>query len=51
MNKPMKFYNLAARKSFTTSSYKLMKKSGKTMACASTPTGGKAYRLIGKGGM
>ena len=44
----LKFYDLKARKSFTTSSYKCMTKSGRRFAVAATPSGGKAYRIMGK---
>lgn len=46
--KGMKFYDLKGKKSFTTASYKCVTKSGRKMAVAAIPTGGKAYRLIGK---
>jgi len=46
--KSMKFFDLKGKKSFTTASYKCVTKSGRRMAIATTPTGGKAFRLMGK---
>jgi hypothetical protein len=44
----LKFYDLKAKKSFTTTSYKPMMKSGRKFAVATTPSGGKAYRIMAK---
>lgn len=44
----MKFYDLKARKSFSTDKYKVMKKSGRTFAVAKTPSGSTSYRIMGK---
>ena len=41
----MKFYDLRARKAFATDKYKVVKKSGRTFAVASTPSGGKAWLI------
>lgn len=44
----LKFYDLAKKKSFTTSNYKVMTKGGKRWAVAPTPSGSKAYRVMAK---
>ena len=44
----LKFYDVKAKRSFTTSSYGTVKKSGRTFAVAKTPSGGSAYRILGK---
>lgn len=44
----MKFFDLGAKKSFSTATYKSVTKSGRKFAVATTPSGSKAYRLMGK---
>jgi hypothetical protein len=44
----LKFYDLKAKKSFSTDSYKVMKKSGRTFAVAKTPSGATSYRIMAK---
>jgi hypothetical protein len=44
----LKFYDLKAKKAFTTSSYSTVKKSGRKFAVAKTPSGSKAFRILGK---
>jgi hypothetical protein len=46
--KKLKFYDLRGKKSFTTDKYKQTKKSGRMFVVADTPSGGKAYRILGK---
>lgn len=42
----LKFYDLKKKKAFTTSSYKLVTKSGRHFAVATAPSGCKAYRIV-----
>jgi len=44
----LKFYDLKGKKSFSTDKYKMVSKSGRKFAVATTPSGGKAWRLQGK---
>lgn len=44
----LKFYDLKAKKSFQTDKYAERMKSGRRFAVASTPTGGTAWRVLGK---
>jgi hypothetical protein len=45
---PYKFYDLKAKKAFTTSKYKMVSKSGRKFAVATTPSGSTAWRVMGK---
>lgn len=47
--KALKFYDVRAKKGFTTSSYAMKTKSGRNFAVATSPSGGTAWRIIGKG--
>jgi len=47
-NTPYKFYDLKGKKSFTTSNYKMVTKSGRKFAVATTPSKGTAWRILGK---
>ena len=44
----MKFYDVKARKPFQTDKYKTVMKKGRKFAVATSPTGTKAYRIMGK---
>lgn len=44
----LKFYDVKGKKSFTSSSYKTVTKSGRRFAVAKAPSGIDAYRIIGK---
>lgn len=44
----LKFYDLRARKSFLTSSYKIVNKGGRKFAVAKAPSGVASWRIIGK---
>ena len=44
----LKFYDLRAKKSFQTDKYNVQAKSGRRFAVATSPTGTKAYRILGK---
>lgn len=46
---PLKFFDLKARRSFTTSNYKVVVKSGRRFAVATTPGGRQSFRIVGKG--
>lgn len=48
MAKMLKFRDMRAKKSFTTDKYKMVKKSGRTFAVASTPSGSTAWRIAAK---
>jgi len=48
MAQELKFYDLKSRKSFKTSSYKIVTKGRRRFAVATTPSGKKAYRIVGK---
>ena len=48
MAEKLSFYDLKAKKKFTTSSYKLVTKSGRHFATATAPSGCKAYRIVSK---
>ena len=45
----MKFYDLRARKSFSTDKFSTVTKSGRKFAVATSPSGAKSYRLMGVG--
>lgn len=47
MAEKLKFYSLSQKKSFTTSDYKTVNKSGKTFAVA-THAGKECWRIMGK---
>lgn len=51
MNKPLKFYDLQAKKSFTTSNYKLShmktRTGSRTLALTKGPSGYKCSRIVG----
>jgi hypothetical protein len=44
----LKFYDLKAKKSFSTAVYKPVSKSGRKFAVATTPSGGKAWRIMAR---
>ena len=44
----LKFYDLKLKKSFTTSKYEVVTKSGRKFAVATAPSGAKAMRIIGR---
>ena len=44
----LKFYDLKARKAFTSNNYKIVTKSGRRFAVAKSPSGSPSYRIIGK---
>jgi hypothetical protein len=44
----LKFYDMRAKKAFTTDKYASVRKSGKNWVVAKTPSGSKAYRIVGK---
>jgi hypothetical protein len=44
----MKFYDVKAKKAFSTDKYASVTKSGRKFAVANTPSGGKAYRIMAK---
>jgi hypothetical protein len=46
MAEKLSFYDLKAKKKFTTSTYKLTKKSGRNFAVAKAPSGCDAYRIV-----
>jgi hypothetical protein len=41
----LKFYDVRAKRAFTTDKYAVVKKSGRTFAVASTASGGKAWAI------
>lgn len=45
----LKFYDLKAKKAFTTSNYKIITKKGRRFAVAKAPSGIESYRIVGKG--
>ena len=45
---PLKFYDLRAKKTFTSSDYAKKKKSGRNFAVAKSPSGGTSWRILGK---
>ena len=48
MAETLKFYDLRAKKAFTTGTYKLVTKSGRRFAVAKAPSGCQSYRIVGK---
>jgi hypothetical protein len=48
MAEKIKFYDLKAKKSFTTDKYKVVVKKGKRFAVAKAPSGIDSWRLLGK---
>jgi len=44
----MKFYDLSAKKSFTTDKYTTKTKKGRKFAVAKTPSGSTAWRIMAK---
>jgi len=46
----LKFYDMKARKSFSTANYRIVNKSGKRFAVAKCPGGNEAWRILGKAG-
>lgn len=44
----LKFYDLKAKKTFMTDSYKHVMKSGRKFAVAKAPSGAQAYRIVAK---
>jgi|TARA_R110000787_G_scaffold140764_1_gene254337 hypothetical protein len=44
----LKFYDLKSKKSFFSSKYKLVTKSGKNFAVADAPSGIKSWRIVKK---
>ena len=47
MTTELKFYDLKAKKSFTTTKYKVVVKKGRRFAIADAPSGIKAWRIMG----
>lgn len=48
MSEELKFYDLKKKKSFTTSSYKIVKKGNRRFAVAKAPSGIDSWRIIGR---
>lgn len=46
MAEKLSFYDLKARKKFTSSAYTIQKKKGRTFAIAKAPSGIKSYRIV-----
>ena len=46
--KKLKFYDLKAKKSFSTDKYTAKTKKGRRFAVAKTPSGSTAWRILGK---
>jgi len=44
----LKFYDVRAKKKFETDKFKVQTKSGRRFAVATSPSGTKAYRILGK---
>lgn len=44
----LNFYDLKAKKKFTTSNYKIIVKSNRRFAVATAPSGAQSYRIVGK---
>lgn len=42
----LKFYDLRAKKAFKSTTYKLVKKSGRNFAVAKAPSGCDSYRIV-----
>lgn len=45
----LKFYDLRGKKSFMTSNYKIVMKSGRKFAVATAPSGISSWHIMGKG--
>ena len=48
MAEKLSFYDLKSRKKFTSSSYNLVKKSGRNFAVCKAPSGIQSWRIVGK---
>jgi len=48
MAEKLSFYDLRAKKKFTTSNYKIVVKKGRRFAVADAPSGIKSWRIMGK---
>ena len=48
MAEKLSFYDLRAKKKFTTSNYKIVMKKGRRFAIADAPSGIKSWRIMGK---
>lgn len=48
MASKLKFYDLRAKKSFTTDKYNLKTKKGRNFAVAKNASGGTSWRILGK---
>jgi hypothetical protein len=48
MAEKLKFYDLKAKKSFTSSTYKFVKKSGRNFAVCKSPSGAESWRIVAK---
>ena len=44
----LKFYDVKAKKSFSTDKYKIVTKKGRKFAVAKAPSGIESYRIIGR---
>ena len=42
----LSFYDLKGKKKFESNNYKITKKGGRKFAVATTPSGGKAFRIV-----
>jgi hypothetical protein len=47
MAEALSFYDLKAKKKFTSANYKIVTKSGRRFATATGPSGGTAWRILG----
>jgi len=47
-SKPLNFYDLKAKKKFTSSDYKFVLKSGRRFAVTTSPSGIKSWRIVSK---
>jgi len=45
---PLKFYDLRAKKAFTTDKYTIKTKKGRRFAIAKSPSGVESWRILGK---
>ncbi len=43
---PLKFFDLRARRSFTSTNYKIVKRGKRTFAEAISPKGGRSFRIV-----
>lgn len=48
MPEKLKFYDLKGKKSFYSTSYKLVTKKGRRFAVAKNPSGSESWRIVGK---